>query len=183
MTARALAMLQAAGAERIEHPGGTLLAHLGWVSALLSSWSARPALVSAGLCHAFYGTDGFPVALLDLGRRAELAEAIGTEAEAIVYFYASCDRKSSYRGLIDDTGLCTGLFTDRFTGDRTRPSPEACRDFAELTAANELDIAAVSPQMRALHGAHLLALFTRWRPLLSERAWAHCRSVLDRADH
>ncbi|QLE76474.1 hypothetical protein FGW37_32775 [Streptomyces rectiverticillatus] len=173
-----MAMLQAAGAEGIEHPGGTLLAHLQRVSALLSSWGARPALVSAGLCHAFYGTDGFPVALLDLGHRAEPAEAIGTEAEALVYFYASCDRKSSYHGLTDDTGL----FTDRFTGTRTRPSPEARRDFAELTAANELDIAAVSPQMRALHGADLLALFTRWRPLLSERAWAHCRSVLGRAD-
>ncbi|WP_443057822.1 DUF6817 domain-containing protein [Streptomyces sp. KLMMK] len=32
----------------MEHPGGTLLAHLRRVSALLSSWGARPALVSAG---------------------------------------------------------------------------------------------------------------------------------------
>ncbi|MGW3209217.1 DUF6817 domain-containing protein [Streptomyces sp. NPDC001135] len=174
MTAEALTILQAAGAEAIEHPGGTLLAHLRRVSALLASWGARPALVSAGLCHAFYGTDGFPVALLDLGRRAELVEAIGTEAEALVYFYASCDRESSYRGLSDDQGV----FVDRFTGTRTRPSVEARRDFAELTAANELDIAAVSPEVRSRYGSHLLDLFTGWRPLLSESAWAHCRSVL-----
>ncbi|GGT51813.1 hypothetical protein GCM10010271_64950 [Streptomyces kurssanovii] len=179
MTAEAMAILQAAGAERIEHPGGTLLAHLGRVSALLASWGARPALVSAGLCHAFYGTDGFPVALLDLGRRGEVVKAIGAEAEALVYFYASCDRKSSYQGLTDEQGA----FVDRFTGTRMLPSIEARGDFAEITAANELDIAAISPEVRARCGADLSDLFARWRPLLSESAWAHCRSVLDQADH
>lgn len=179
MTAEALAILQAAGAEGIEHPGGTLLAHLQRVSDLLTSWGARPALVSAGLCHAFYGTDGFPVALLDTGRRAELVEAIGIEAEALVYFYASCDRKSSYRGLADSRGT----FVDRFTGASMHPSLEARRDFAELTAANELDIAAISPEVRMRYGADLLDLFTRWRPLLSKRAWAHCCSVLDQPTH
>ncbi|MGA5821649.1 DUF6817 domain-containing protein [Kitasatospora sp. NPDC094028] len=174
MTARALAILQAAGAGTIEHPGGTLLAHLQRVSGLLASWGARPALVSAGLCHAFYGTDGFPVALLDLDRRAELVEAIGAEAEALVHFYASCDRASSYRGLADEHGT----FVDRFTGAPTRPGLAARRDFAELTAANELDIAAISPEIRERHGAELLDLFTRWQPLLSAPARAHCRSVL-----
>lgn len=179
MTTQALRILQQAGAEGIEHPGGTLLAHLQRVSALLASWGARPALVSAGLCHAFYGTDGFPVTLLDLEHRAELVEAIGVEAEALVYFYASCDRKSSYLELTDSRGM----FVDRFTGTRVHPSLEARRDFAELTAANELDIAAISPEARLRYGADLLDLFTRWRPLLSEAAWAHCRSVLGQAAH
>ena len=174
VSAKALAILEAAGAAEIEHPGGTLLAHLGRVSALLASWDCRPALVSAGLCHAFYGTDGFPVALLDLERRAELVDAIGAEAEALVYFYASCDRDASYPRLAEDTGP----FIDRFTGTRLTPGHEARRDFAELTAANELDIAAVSPDARARYGPRLLDLLTRWRPLLSEPAWAHCRSVL-----
>ncbi|WP_107073002.1 DUF6817 domain-containing protein [Streptomyces rubellomurinus] len=174
MTAKALTILRAAGAETIEHPGGTLLAHLRRVGELLASWGARPALVSAGLCHAFYGTDGFPVALLDLGRRAELVEAIGAEAEALVHFYASCDRASSYRELADERGT----FVDRFTGAPVFPDLGARRDFAELTAANELDIAAVSPEARARYGADLLDLFTRWRPLLSEPAWAHCLGVL-----
>ncbi|MFD9903608.1 DUF6817 domain-containing protein [Streptomyces sp. NPDC059063] len=178
MTADALAMLRAAGAEEIEHPGGTLLAHLRRVSALLASWGARPALVSAGLCHAFYGTDGFPVPLLDLGRRPDLTEAIGVEAEAIVYRYASCDRASSYREL----PAAGGRFRDRFTGTTLHPDVRARHDFAELTAANELDIATISPDFRARHGTALLDLFTRWRPLLSEGAWSHCRDVLDHAD-
>jgi hypothetical protein len=64
-----------------------------------------------------------------------------------------------------------------------QPSLEARRDFAELTAANELDIAAISPAARTRYGADLLELFTRWRPLLSESAWAHCHSVLNEVDH
>ncbi|MEI5097347.1 hypothetical protein RB200_00120 [Streptomyces sp. PmtG] len=171
---RALAMLRAAGAEDVEHPGGTLFAHLVRVSDLLAAWGARPALVSAGLCHAFYGTDGFPVVLLDVGRRAELAEAIGAEAEALVHLYASCDRDASHSELADDKGT----FVDRFTGGRVYPSLAERRDFAELTVANELDIVTVNPEARDRYGADLLALFTRWRPLLSEPARAHCRDVL-----
>jgi len=174
MTARALEMLGAADAARIEHPGGTLLAHLIRVQALLTSWDARPALASAGLCHAFYGTDGFPIALLDLEHRADLVEAIGADAEALAYFYASCDRKASYRRLADDDGP----FLDRFTGTEIRPDRQQRRDFAELTAANELDLAAISPQIRTRDGSSLLDLFTRWRPLLSDPAWAHCSNVL-----
>jgi hypothetical protein len=174
MTTRALEMLQAANAAQIEHPGGTLLAHLERVKALLESWDARPALATAGLCHAFYGTDGFPTALLDREHRADLAAAIGSDAEALVYFYASCGRKATYRGLADDDGL----FHDRFTGTGYVPSPQQRRDFAELTAANELDLAAISPEIRAGYGTGLFDLFTRWRPLLSDPAWAHCLDVL-----
>ena len=174
MTDQALALLKSVGAASIEHPGGTLLAHLQRVSALLASWNARPALIAAGLSHAFYGTDGFALALIDLDQRSLLAQAIGEEAEAIVYFYASCDRKASYRSLAETDAT----FSDRFTSELIIPSLDQRRDFAELTAANELDIAAVNPPSREQYGASLLALFTRWRPLLSEQAWAHTQTVL-----
>ena len=174
MTTRALTMLRDADAGRIEHPGGILLAHLIRVQALLTSWDARADLRSAGLCHAFYGTDGFPVALLDLEHRADLVHAIGADAEALVYFYAACDREVTYPTFADDGGM----FLDRFTGHRFAPSLAERRDFAELTAANELDLVAISPEMRARHGASLQSLFTRWQALLSEPAWAHCRRLL-----
>jgi hypothetical protein len=174
MTAMALRMLEAADAAHIQHPGGTLMAHLVRVRALLDSWGARPALAAAGLCHAFYGTDGFPTALLDLAHRADLAKAIGTDAEEMVYFYAACDRNASYRTLADEDGL----FLDRFTGTQFIPGAQQRRDFAELTAANELDLVAVSPDIRTRYGSGLLDLFTRWRPLLSDRAWAHCGNAL-----
>lgn len=162
----ALTLLRDLGAAGITHPGGTLLAHLQRVQRQLAAWDARPALQLAGLCHAFYGTDGFPTALLPLERRAELVAAIG--AEAIVYLYASCDRKATYPTLTE----VGAAFHDRFTGRSWTPEPRQCRDFAELSAANELDLVRIAPEIREKWGAELLALFTRFRPLLSRPAWS-----------
>ena len=165
---QALALLRDLGAAEITHPGGTLLAHLQRVQEQLAAWGARPALQLAGLCHAFYGTDGFPTGLLPLERRAELVAVIGAEAEAIVYLYASCDRKATYPALVD----VGAVFHDRFTGRSGSPEPQQCRDFVEVSAANELDLVRVAPDFREQWGAELLALFTRFRPLLSQPAWS-----------
>ncbi|MFF4104973.1 DUF6817 domain-containing protein [Streptomyces sp. NPDC001903] len=197
--AAALALLRELGAGHLDHPGGTLLAHLERVHARLGAWGARPALRLAGLCHAFYGTDGFATALLPVGRRAELAAVIGAEAEEVVYFYASCDRAAFCptlaAGLPAGTGVTAGTgaadgeavpsvapvapaFRDRFTGRVHSPGLQPRRDFAELSAANELDLARIDPAFRAAHGPDLLALFTRLRGLLTEPAWRECRTVL-----
>lgn len=164
--AEAVGVLLSRGAGQVEHPGGTLLAHLRRVHAVLGEWEARPALRLAGLCHAFYGTDGFATALGDTGRRGELAQVIGVEAERLVYLYASCDRSRSYSRLL----LPDGPFTDRFTGAAHCPSPADRRDFAELTVANELDVLTASPELHAAHGRALAELFTAWEPLLSPSA-------------
>ncbi|MCX4721803.1 hypothetical protein OG818_39560 [Streptomyces virginiae] len=118
MSDHVVAWLRELGAREIAHPGGTLLTHLERVEALLGSWGARPALRRAGLCHAFYGTDGFPTALLPLARRAELAAVIGDEAEEIVYAYAACDRAASYPTLACEEAA----YRDRFTGRVDSPA-------------------------------------------------------------
>ena len=159
-------LLIARAADSVEHPGGTLLAHLRRVHALLGKWGARPELRLAGLCHAFYGTDGFGTALGDHRRREELSRVIGAEAERLVYLYASCDRARTYPHL----AVPGGPFADRFSGAVHCPPPEDRRDFAELTVANELDVLAASPELRAAHGDALAELFTAWRPLLSPSA-------------
>ncbi|MFJ3235494.1 DUF6817 domain-containing protein [Streptomyces sp. NPDC086787] len=172
---QATELLRRLGAADVPHPGGTLLAHLGRVRDQLAEWGARPALRLAGLCHAVYGTDGFPSALLPLDRRAELRSVIGAEAEEIVYFYASCDRAATYPALTDPGAP----FRDRFTGRDAGPQdPGIFRDFAELTAANELDLARRDRAFRAEHGSGLLELFTRFGALLSEPARRDCRAVL-----
>ncbi|WP_175412147.1 DUF6817 domain-containing protein [Streptomyces sp. TRM64462] len=170
----ALALLKACGAEAMDHPGGTLPAHLLRVRERLAAWGAREELCLAGLCHAFYGTDGFPTALLPLDRRAELRTAVGTEAEHLVYAYAACDRDATYPTLERPDGP----YRDRFTGTVHIPSDRQRRDLAELTAANELDIASVSPDFRHRWGPGLLTLFQRLRPLLSPAAWEDAQHVL-----
>ncbi|MET9773031.1 DUF6817 domain-containing protein [Streptomyces sp. NPDC006367] len=169
---RAVAFLRRLGADGIAHPGGTLLAHLQRVQARLATWEARTALQLAGLCHALYGTDGFPAALLTLDRRADLAAVIGTEAEAVVYLYASCDRAVTYPAFSD------AVFRDRFTGRTYRPPGQLRRDFAELSAANEIDLAHADPAFREKWGPELMSLFARLRDLLSDAAWLDCRTVL-----
>ncbi|MFH8769432.1 DUF6817 domain-containing protein [Streptomyces sp. NPDC017958] len=171
---RAVALLRGLGAEGMPHPGGTLLAHLGRVQDRLALWQARPALQIAGLCHAFYGTDGFPTGLLPVDRRTDLAAVIGAEAEEIVYAYASCDRRATY----PDLARPDAPFHDRFTGLSRVPEPQLRRDFAELSAANELDLARIDPAFRDRWGPDLLALFTRLQDLLSADAWLDCRTVL-----
>jgi hypothetical protein len=89
------------------------------------------------LCHATYGTDGFPPALLPLAERDRLREVIGDDAEALVYLYDACDRKATYRHL----GADPLPLTNRFTGEIVRLGGEDLTDFALLTITNELDVA------------------------------------------
>jgi len=159
--------LEAHGAGAIEHPGGTLLAHLCRTADLLATWRAPPALTLAGLCHAAYGTDGFPTALLPPSRRNDLVEVIGATAEAIVYFYASCDR----RMFLPQLGRHDPpRFRDRFTQAEFHAEPAIVRQFVELTFANELDIAAHSPAFAQTYGRSLVELFGRCRELASDAA-------------
>jgi catechol 2,3-dioxygenase-like lactoylglutathione lyase family enzyme len=160
--------LRARGAEGIPHPGGTLYAHLGRVADTLAAWGAPTALQLAGLCHAAYGTDGFAVALLDLSDRAVLVDAIGAEAEALVYRYGSCDRDAVYPRFGRPVPL---VFTDRFSGATTVPEDAQVRAFVELTAANELDVLAHNESLFTRYRSGLLDLFTRARPWLSSAAW------------
>ena len=166
----AAVLLRTRGADGIDHPGGTLLAHLVRVRTLLAEWSAADDVQLAGLCHAAYGTDGFRVALLALDERPVLALAIGPSAEALVYLYAGCDRKHTYAHLAKPVVT----FTDRFTGTRHTPAPEA-RAFMEITAANELDVLRHNPEFARRYGADLAELLADAGEHLSEparRAWA-----------
>ena len=119
-----LDLLVERGADCIEHPGGTLLDHLGRVASLLEGWGATDDVQKAGLCHACYGTDGFAPSLLGLDERGLLAARIGRRAEAWVYLYASCDREVVYPALGSRGSL---WFRDgsRLTQSDRRGVPEA----------------------------------------------------------
>ncbi len=156
------------GAGKLAHPGGTLYEHLVRVAELLTAWGADQDLQAAGLCHACYGTDGYPEALLARSERPVLAALIGTRAESLVYLYGSCDRDVVYP-VLGRAGPVS--FRDRFTGlTHTPPDPDV-RAFTELTAANELDIVRQNPATAAQHGTALRDLFARVRPRLTEAAW------------
>jgi hypothetical protein len=135
----AIDLLRASGAEKIAHPGGDLFNHLVRTEQILRAWREDDAVCLAGLCHAFYGTAGFPTSLLALDNRDTLRVLIGVEAEALVYEYCSCDRRATYPALRCDPVA----FVDRFTGTTTEVRSEDLRAFAVISIANELDIARV----------------------------------------
>jgi hypothetical protein len=82
----------------------------------------------------------------------ELTAAIGEEAGWLVCFYVSCDRRFSCHHLTQPAGA----FRNRFPGTVLSLPRAMRRNFAELTAASEPDIAAVNPGLRAQHGPGLL---------------------------
>jgi catechol 2,3-dioxygenase-like lactoylglutathione lyase family enzyme len=156
------------GAGQLPHPGGTLYEHLVRVAALLAGWGADQDLQVAGLCHACYGTDGYPDVLLGLAERPLLTALAGVRAESLVYLYGSCDRAAVYPALGKDGPV---PFCDRFTGRTRTPAERDIRAFTELTAANELDVMWHNPALAAQHGAALRHLFAAARPRLTGAAW------------
>jgi hypothetical protein len=141
-----LAFLRRHGAATTPHIFGDLLSHLIGVEALVRSWGGTEVLALAALGHATYGTHGFEPYILERDSRSELVDAIGPEAEALVYFYASCDRGAFYPQLTSPvTGLGELLFVDRFDARESEPSAEYVTLFVDLTFANEVELAVASP--------------------------------------
>ena len=161
------ALLIACGAKTVAHPGGTLYEHLHRVRALLAEWEAPNDVQLAGLCHAFYGTDAFPSALLPLDQRATLVDAIGLRAESLVHLYAGCERDEVYPRLHEHRVE----FRDRFTNTHRIPDEESLNAFVEITAANELDVVRHNRALALEHGKALLELFSGCRAHLSSAAW------------
>ncbi len=140
-----LAFLDAHRAGVTPHLFGDLLTHLLGTEALVRAWGGSELLAMAALGHAAYGTDGFEGHFLSTAERPALAAVIGTEAEALVYFYASCDRDVFYPQLESGIGPSELSFRDRFTGDCVTPAPGLVTQFVDLTYANEGELAASSP--------------------------------------
>lgn len=160
-------ILEATGAEQIDHPGGILHDHLNRTARLLAEFGSRPDLCSAGLLHAAYGTDGFAEALFPIPDRPILWELMGREAEQIVYLYGACDRRYFYASLLKGETK----YRDRLSGRcRVLTTAETC-DLVELTFANELDLARHDAGFREQHAASLVPLFQACREWASQPAY------------
>jgi hypothetical protein len=170
-------LLRARGAEEIEHPGGTLDAHLARVRLRLAELGASTALQLAGRAHAVYGTDGFDVPLLRLDERPLLAGLIGEHAERLVYRYGACDRSRTWGEF-----PATRRVHDRFTGEVESLTTEEAGAFAELSLVNELDVAEHAPGFLEQHGEFFRRLAAAWAPLLGPAVTAEAHRVLGPAD-
>lgn len=167
------AWLRERGAERIDHPGGTLYAHLVRVHDRLGALGHDPQVRLAGLAHAAYGTDGFDLTLLAVADRAPLRELVGDRAEALIYLYGACDRSRTWTAL-----PATRQVWDRFTGGPRDLAPEQVRPFTDLSIVNELDVAEQDATFVPRHGDYFRELFASWAPLASPAVLAEARRLL-----
>ncbi len=167
------AWLRERGTERIDHPGGTLYAHLCRVQERLAALGGDTDVQLAGLTHAVYGTDGFDVVLLDHRDRATLPDLVGVTAADLVYRYGACDRRRGWRRL-----ATTGEVHDRFTGEVSTLHGEYLRRFVDLSVVNELDVFAQDPSILDRHRAYFRELFTAWTPAMSPPVAGEARLLL-----
>ncbi len=130
-----LQFLLGRGAAEVAHPGGRLFEHLLRTAVRLADWGVDEPLVTAGLCHAVYGTDGFATSLAELFERHVVRGMLGEDAEAMVYLYAAADRSVAW-----DYGGSGRAHRDRFTGKQRDLSECEAVAFWTLTASNELDL-------------------------------------------
>jgi hypothetical protein len=175
--ARAWQRLLALGAGEFQHLSGSLAAHLRGTEALLRRWGNRESLCRAGLYHAVYGTDGIEGSLVSLATRERIAQAIGAQAEGIVYRYAACARDVFHPRIGSADELA---FADRFTRSEYRIDDAQLRDLCELTVANEIELALGSAPFRVKHRRALGELFARMHGHLSDAAEAGYRQALSR---
>ena len=166
------------GADQVDHPGGTLLAHLVRTAKDLENWGASDDLVLAALFHAAYGTDGFAPSLIDLSQRNLLQSIVGAEAEAIIYRYASCDRKATYPNIKVGEKV---VFIDRYAGGPATMSDADIQTFVELTIANELDLVEHNDDFAAEFGPILFDIFSGWTHLASGHAVAKLNHLASNA--
>jgi SM-20-related protein len=90
---RLVEFLRSLGADKINHSGRTLLAHLIGTRNLLRKWGASVNVQNAGLFHSIYGTVSFKHALKSVADRDEIKNLIGEEAESLVYIFCTTSRK------------------------------------------------------------------------------------------
>jgi hypothetical protein len=167
-------LLLVRGADEIDHAGGSLYVHLHRVAKRLRSLGASDTLVTAGLAHAAYGTDGFPTHLFDWHtERPVLESVIGTEAEQIVYQYGACDRETTWRDLAEHRTV-----TDRFTGTSEELGSEDLRDFVDLTIVNELDVLDNDAKRAVKLGPFLTEQIPRWQSLASPAVLGESQRIL-----
>lgn len=165
-------LLRERGAESIDHPGGTLYAHLERVQRRLAGLGAPEHLQLAARAHAVYGTDGFAVRLLADDERELLAGVIGSDAERLVHRYGVCDRDRTWPDL-----PASGRVWDRHTGADEELSGDELRDLADLSLVNELDVAEHAAGFVERYGAFFRRLTGRWTPILSPAVAADARRV------
>jgi hypothetical protein len=91
--------LERRGAARVGHGRRTFLHHLSGTAAILERWGGDDRVCKAGLFHSVYGTERFRTSLVSSTEREQVQQAIGVDAERLVWLFCSIHRASLFSSL------------------------------------------------------------------------------------
>jgi hypothetical protein len=148
--------------------------HLRGTYDLLESWGCPVHLRLAGLCHSIYGTEFFCQSTIPLDGRDQVKEAIGEQAEQLVFLYCVIRRASLYENL--DRGAPYTV-EDRRGQRIPLHGAEQLADLLTLDVANRLEQLDWSPAAQRIGDREL---YERAAPLLPAPAVEALRAALPR---
>lgn len=134
------------GCDSNRHMNRTLTDHFLGTYYLLSKWKNKRSVCLAGLCHALYGTETFPTALVPPEQRRDVISLIGPEAEELVYLYSINNREHFVKNLNRE-----GVYTIRSyaTGEIVSITEQKFSQLTEIFLADRLEqFFEVGPQTR-----------------------------------
>lgn len=128
-----IALLRDLNTDSLSHSQGSLIDHLQKTYELLKEWNNPDYVCVAGLFHSIYGTQIYQKQTLGLEQRNIIKNAIGIEAEYLVYLFCIMHRGYFYNNL-DSNEL-------RSSQDETciKISEKTKRNLCEILVANELE--------------------------------------------
>ena len=130
--------LQKLSFEQITHSGRSLAQHLDGTANLLLNWGASPSLISAGQYHTLYGTGSFDFGLPEFFRAA-VADAIGSEAERLIYLYANRDSRWFSRLVSRWEHICDNEPLPMTDGTVEWVKPSDIAELCAMVLANAVD--------------------------------------------
>ena len=133
-----LGLLFARSAGEDWHKAGTFKDHLLGVARILTLWDQPREVVLLGLFHSVYSNEYVDLTLFDgAGNRAELAAALGEEAERLVHTFCTMPRSEFTRRLLEADRIPEqGLALETPQGGRLHLSGRDCAVFAVATIAD-----------------------------------------------
>lgn len=143
------------GAAHRAHSGRRLLDHLKGTYRVLKRWGCADDVCAAGLFHSIYGTSTFGDACLEVDHRAAVRDAIGHDAELLVYLFSLADRP---RGLLMAPSALT--IRSRISGTEYSITRRQATDLVTIECANlsEQGDDSLTQAISRLSGVHAAAL-------------------------
>jgi hypothetical protein len=177
MDPRHIALLRELQAHVTSHSRRTLLAHLQGTHDLLVEWGNPPAVCVAGLFHSVYGTYIFDRQCADVSMRGTIRDAIGADAERLVYVFCVTDRRCFYEHL----GASRFRLRDIVHDCDLDLDGDSLAALIEIEVANVLDQVPYRSRKKALAATELYAdAFARSRGCISTHASDAAQVFFDR---